>query len=294
MRYWHPFTESAVADLKADGIDEVVVLPLYPHFSISTSGSSFRELQRFGKWTNALRRCLCVVFAVGTTIQAMCARWLSSSPSKFAPVTIVEKAHIFFSAHGVPKSYVEEAGDPYQQEIQACAALIMAELETIVGHSNPHTLAYQSRVGPVEWLKPYTEEALEELGRAKTQDLVVVPISFVSEHIETLEEIDIEYRELATESGVVNFRRVRALDTYPPFIAGLADLVEASLEGPEVNLDQAAELATTVKLYPQEKWEWGWNNSSEVWNGRLAMVGFSAFLLELISGHGPLHAVGLL
>jgi ferrochelatase len=206
----------------------------------------------------------------------------------------VEQAHIFFSAHGVPKSYVEEAGDPYQQEIQACAALIMAELETIVGHSNPHTLAYQSRVGPVEWLKPYTEEALEELGRAKTQDLVVVPISFVSEHIETLEEIDIEYRELATESGVVNFRRVRALDTYPPFIAGLADLVEASLKGPEVNLDQAAELATTVKLYPQEKWEWGWNNSSEVWNGRLAMVGFSAFLLELISGHGPLHAVGLL
>ena len=72
----------------------------------------------------------------------------------------VEKAHIFFSAHGVPKSYVEEAGDPYQQEIQACAALIMAELETIVGHPNPHTLAYQSRVGPVEWLKPYTEEAL--------------------------------------------------------------------------------------------------------------------------------------
>jgi len=170
----------------------------------------------------------------------------------------------------------------------------MKELETILGSSNPHTLAYQSRVGPVEWLKPYTEEALEALGEAKTRDLVVVPISFVSEHIETLEEIDIEYRELATESGVVNFRRVRALDTYGPFIQGLADMVASSLEGPEVNLDQAAELPNTVKLYPQEKWEWGWNNSSEVWNGRLAMVGFSAFLLELVSGHGPLHALGLL
>lgn len=149
-------------------------------------------------------------------------------------------------------------------------------------------------MGPVEWLKPYTEEALEELGQAKTNDLVVVPISFVSEHIETLEEIDIEYRELATEAGVVNFRRVRALDTYAPFIEGLADLVATSLQGPEVSLDAAAELPNKVKLYPQEKWEWGWNNSSEVWNGRLAMVGFSAFLLELISGQGPLHALGLL
>ena len=294
MRYWHPFTESAVADIKADGIDEVVVLPLYPHFSISTSGSSFRELQRLRQMDERFEslplRCIRSWYDHPGYVRSMAeliAEQVRASDD-------VEKAHIFFSAHGVPKSYVEEAGDPYQQEIQACAALIMAELETIVGHPNPHTLAYQSRVGPVEWLKPYTEEALEELGRAKTQDLVVVPISFVSEHVETLEEIDIEYRELATESGVVNFRRVRALDTYPPFIAGLADLVVASLEGPEVNLDQAAELATTVKLYPQEKWEWGWNNSSEVWNGRLAMVGFSAFLLELISGHGPLHAVGLL
>jgi ferrochelatase len=294
MRYWHPFTESAVADIKADGIDEVVVLPLYPHFSISTSGSSFRELQRLRQMDERFEslplRCIRSWYDHPGYVRSMAeliAEQVRASDD-------VEKAHIFFSAHGVPKSYVEEAGDPYQQEIQACAALIMAELETIVGHPNPHTLAYQSRVGPVEWLKPYTEEALEELGRAKTQDLVVVPISFVSEHIETLEEIDIEYRELATESGVVNFRRVRALDTYPPFIAGLADLVVASLEGPEVNLDQVAELATTVKLYPQEKWEWGWNNSSEVWNGRLAMVGFSAFLLELISGHGPLHAVGLL
>lgn len=294
MRYWHPFTESAVADIKADGIDEVVVLPLYPHFSISTSGSSFRELQRLRQMDERFEalplRCIRSWYDHPGYVRSMAeliAEQVRASDD-------VEHAHIFFSAHGVPKSYVEEAGDPYQQEIEACTALIMAELEAIVGHSNPHTLAYQSRVGPVEWLKPYTEEALEELGRAKTQDLVVVPISFVSEHIETLEEIDIEYRELATESGVVNFRRVRALDTYPPFIAGLADLVVASLEGPEVNLDQAAELPTTVKLYPQEKWEWGWNNSSEVWNGRLAMVGFSAFLLELISGHGPLHAVGLL
>jgi ferrochelatase len=121
-----------------------------------------------------------------------------------------------------------------------------------------------------------------------------VPISFVSEHIETLEEIDIEYREIATEAGIRHFRRVPALDTDPTFISGLADLVQQALSGPEINLEQAARLPTKVKLYPQDKWAWGWNNSSEVWNGRLAMLGFSAFLLELISGRGPLHALGLL
>ena len=294
MRYWHPFTESAVADIKADGMDQVVVLPLYPHFSISTSGSSFRELQRLRQGDADFEklpiRCIRSWFDHPGYVRAMAELIAEEIRNSDAP----DQAHVFFSAHGVPKSYVEEAGDPYQKEIEACTALIMKELANVVGHENPHTLAYQSRVGPVEWLKPYTEEALEELGEAKTQDLVVVPISFVSEHIETLEEIDIEYRELATEAGVVNFRRVRALDTYPGFIEGLADLVTTSLEGPEVSLDAAAELPTKVKLYPQEKWEWGWNNSSEVWNGRLAMVGFSAFLLELISGHGPLHAMGLL
>ena len=294
MRYWHPFTESAVADIKADGMDEVVVLPLYPHFSISTSGSSFRELQRLRQGDAAFEklpiRCIRSWFDHPGYVRAMAELIAEEIRNSDVP----DQAHVFFSAHGVPKSYVEEAGDPYQKEIEACTGLIMKELAELLGHANPHTLAYQSRVGPVEWLKPYTEEALEELGAAKTQDLVVVPISFVSEHIETLEEIDIEYRELATEAGVVNFRRVRALDTYPRFIEGLADLVSTSLDGPEVSLDAAAELPTKVKLYPQEKWEWGWNNSSEVWNGRLAMVGFSAFLLELISGHGPLHALGLL
>ncbi len=294
MRYWHPFTESAVADIKADGVEEVVVLPLYPQFSISTSGSSFRELQRLRQADAAFSRlpirCIRSWYDHHGYIEAMgglIARQIRAAGDPAG-------AHVFFSAHGVPKSYVEEAGDPYQREIEACTLLIMQRLERELGHTNPHTLAYQSRVGPVEWLKPYTEDALHELGEAGVKDLVVVPISFVSEHIETLEEIDIEYREIATEAGVINFLRVPALDIDPTFIAGLADLVQEAMAGPEVNLDQAAELPTRVKLYPQDKWAWGWNNSSEVWNGRLAMVGFSAFLLELISGHGPLHALGLL
>ena len=290
MRYWHPFTESAVADMKADGIEQVVVLPLYAHFSISTSGSSFRELQRLRQGDERFAQL---------PLRAI-RSWHDHPGYLKAMAQLIEReidacvdpstAHVFFSAHGVPKSYVEEAGDPYQKEIESCAELIMKTL----GRENPWTLAYQSRVGPVEWLQPYTEEALEELGEKGVKELVVVPISFVSEHIETLEEIDIEYREIATEAGVSNFRRVPALDTDPTFIASLADLVETSLAGPEVDLDEAAALPARTKLYPQEKWSWGWNNSSEVWNGRLAMLGFSAFLVELISGHGPLHALGLL
>jgi ferrochelatase len=294
MRYWHPFTESAVADIKADAMDEVVVLPLYPQFSISTSGSSFRELQRLRqgdpRFSELPIRCIRSWYDHPGYIQAM----VGLISRKINEADNPPQAHVFFSAHGVPKSYVEEAGDPYQREIEACTRLIMQGLQRELGHSNPYTLAYQSRVGPVEWLKPYTDDALRDLGQDGVRDLVVVPISFVSEHIETLEEIDLEYAEIAHEAGISNFLRVPALNTDPVFIGGLADLVQQALDGPEVNLDQAAQLPKKVKLYPQDKWAWGWNNSSEVWNGRLAMLGFSAFLIELLSGKGPLHAIGLL
>jgi len=201
---------------------------------------------------------------------------------------------VIFSAHGVPKSYVEEAGDPYKQQIEDCSLLIINELEKCLGHSNPHTLSYQSRVGPVEWLKPYTEEVLADLGRSNVNDLIVVPISFVGEHIETLQEIDIEYKEIAVKAGIKNFRRVKALNTHPTFIEGLSDLVISCLEGPLVNIEEASQLPEKVKLYPQEKWQWGWNNSSEVWNGRVAMIIFLVLFVELISGSGPLHKLGIL
>jgi ferrochelatase len=201
-----------------------------------------------------------------------------------------DDVHIFFSAHGVPQSYVDDLGDPYQKEIQECTKLIMQTLN----RPNDHTLAYQSRVGPIEWLKPYTDEAIEELAQKGVKDLAVVPISFVSEHIETLEEIDIEYREVAEEAGIENFYRVPALNTHPVFINDLADLVEEALRAPQVNFSKVMRPQKTFKLYPQEKWEWGLTTTAEVWNGRLAMIGFLALVAELISGHGPLHFVGLL
>lgn len=135
---------------------------------------------------------------------------------------------IFFGAHGVCISYVGDAGDPYRDQMEECIYLIMQELKAR-GISNKHTLAYQSRVGPVQWLKPYTDEVLVELGQKGVKSLLAVPVSFVSEHIETLEEIDMEYKHLALESGIENWGRVPALGCTSSFITDLADAVIEAL-----------------------------------------------------------------
>ena len=290
MRYWYPFTEEAIARIKRDGIEELVVLPLYPQYSISTSGSSFRLLQKLWKEDPSLERIRYTVipswYARPGYVRAMAdliTQELDQLPDPNA-------GHVFFSAHGVPVSYVEEVGDPYQREIEHCVELIMQAL----GRPNAHTLAYQSRVGPVEWLQPYTEEAIAELAEQGVDNLVVVPISFVSEHIETLQEIDMEYREIAEEAGIETFRRVPALNTHPGFIDDMAAMVMETLEAPRRLFSDVVEPDKKVKIYPQEKSAWGLTPVAEVWNGRLAMVGFLALIVELMSGHGPLHLVGLL
>ncbi len=290
MRYWHPFTEEAIARIKRDRIENLVILPLYPQFSISTSGSSFRVLEEMWKEDPDLGQIEHTIIPSWYNnpgyLQAM-AQLIAQELEQFSAP---DQVHIFFSAHGVPQSYVDEAGDPYQQEIEDCTRLIMKTLN----RPNEHTLAYQSRVGPVEWLKPYTEDALQELGAQGMKDLLVVPISFVSEHIETLQEIDIEYREIAEEAGIENFQRVPALNTHPVFIDSLAQLVIESLEAKPCTFSEVTHPKENMKMYPQERWQWGMTTAAEVWNGRLAMVGFIALVLELISGHGPLHFVGLL
>ena len=290
MRYWHPFTEEAIARIKRDDVTRLVILPLYPQFSISTSGSSFRLLEKIWQEDPTINQIDYTVipswYQQPGYLQAM-AQLIAQELDHFPNP---DSVHIFFSAHGVPVSYVTEAGDPYQQEIEDCTALIMQTLN----RPNPHILAYQSRVGPVEWLQPYTEDALKELGAQGVEDLLVVPISFVSEHIETLQEIDIEYRHLAEESGIRNFQRVPALNTHPVFIDSLATLVVDALDAPSRHFSDVIHPKKKVKMYPQERWEWGMTTAAEVWNGRLAMIGFLGLVLELISGQGPLHFVGLL
>ncbi|MCT7973764.1 ferrochelatase [Laspinema olomoucense] len=290
MRYWHPFTEEAIARIKRDGVEQLVILPLYPQFSISTSGSSFRLLEKI--WTDnpslapQEHTVIPSWYQRPGYLQAM-AQLIARELDGFENP---DQVHIFFSAHGVPVSYVEEAGDPYQQEIEECTRLIVQTLN----RPNRHTLAYQSRVGPVEWLKPYTEDAIAELAAEGINDLLVVPISFVSEHIETLQEIDMEYREVAEEAGIEHFHRVPALNTHPVFIEDLANLVVEAIDAPPLTLDQVMRPQKNFKMYPQERWEWGMTTAAEVWNGRLAMLGFMGLLIELISGHGPLHFIGLL
>ena len=284
MRYWNPFTEEAIAQIKRDKIEELVVLPLYPQFSISTTGSSFRLLDRLWKADPELQKIKYTVVPswydnVGY-LQAMA----NLIATKLDQVKNPNEAYIFFSAHGVPVSYIEEAGDPYQKEIETCAALIMQKLN----RPNPYKLAYQSRVGPVEWLQPYTDVAIVELAEQGVKELVVVPISFVSEHIETLEEIDMEYREIAEHAGIETFARVPAPDTDPAFIQALADIVTKALSDRPIAFAETIQPQKGTKLYPQERWEWGMTQSAEVWNGRLAMLGFAILLLELWLGRGML------
>ncbi len=149
-------------------------------------------------------------------------------------------------------------------------------------------------MGPVEWLQPYTEDALQKLADEGVNELVVVPISFVSEHIETLQEIDMEYREVAEEAGIEHFHRVPALNTHPVFIDDLGNMVLEAMDAPSMTLAEVMHPQKQVKMYPPEQWEWGMTVSAEVWNGRLAMVGILAVLMELLLGRGPLHAIGLL
>ena len=290
MRYWHPFTEEAIAQIKQDKVEELVILPLYPQFSISTSGSSFRLLERLWKADPELQKIKYTVVPSWYNCPGYLQAMANLIGQTIDQVSDPSQAHVFFSAHGVPVSYVEEAGDPYQREIEDCAALIMNRLS----RANSYTLAYQSRVGPVEWLQPYTDEAIEDLAENGVKELVVVPISFVSEHIETLEEIDMQYREIAEQAGIETFARVPAPDTDPTFIKALADLAIQALRDQPILFSDTVRPQDNVKLYPQERWTWGMTPSAEVWNGRLAMLGLLAVLLELWLGRGPLHAIGLM
>jgi len=264
MRYWHPFTEEALEKIQKDGIQALVILPLYPQFSISTSGSSLRVLQEeFSKHATKYGDMVHTVVSSWyerpgyiKAISSLIKNELDSFTEEEieeAKATAPDLAplHILFSAHGVPQSYIE-AGDPYQKQIQACVAQIS---EAIKDPNVEIHLSYQSRVGPIEWLRPYTDDMLPDLGARGVRNLVVVPISFVSEHIETLEEIDIEYRELAEESGITNWRRCPALNTDSTFIDDMADMVMDALREPAQTVTEAcvANNVGDVELQPLDE-----------------------------------------
>lgn len=263
MRYWYPFTEQALECIVRDKIEALVIVPLYPQFSISTSGSSLRVLQEeFGKNSNKYKDLVHTVvpswYQREGYVQSMI-ELLMQQLNSFTKEELeaqkkanpnIKPKHVLFSAHGVPQSYIE-AGDPYEYQMTQCIELISQRLPDDV---QVH-LSYQSRVGPIEWLRPYTDDKLPELGALGVKNLVVVPISFVSEHIETLEEIDIEYRELAEHCGITAWRRCPALNTHPRFVQDMADLIYEALLEPVYTVTEAcvANCVRSVALQPLDE-----------------------------------------
>ncbi len=223
MRYWHPLIAQTVATLKAHGHDRVVLLPLYPQYSHTTSGSALSEFERQCRQQDYRPRLGIVrqwydepdyIEAIARAIEAEAARLPDPDPARI---------ELLLSAHGLPRRLVER-GDPYAEHIEATAAAVARRL----GWPNL-TLCYQSRVGPLEWLRPYTEDVIREKAAAGCKQMLVYPIAFVSDHIETLYELGIVYAEAARAQGIAHYRVVPALNDDPLLIAALKKLVLASL-----------------------------------------------------------------
>lgn len=223
MRYWHPMAPEVVATLKTRGYRRVILLPLYPQYSMTTTGSSANEFERECRRQNfqpeiRLIRSWYDQPAYQDAIVATLKRELAAFPDPDP-----ERVELLLSAHGLPRKIVD-AGDPYEKQIVATAAALRLKLGW------PHvTLCYQSRVGPLEWLKPYTEEVIRAKGRAGVRQMLVYPIAFVSDHVETLYELGRMYADLARECGIAHYRVAPALNADPLLIDTLRALVVDAL-----------------------------------------------------------------
>jgi ferrochelatase len=224
MRYWHPMTEEAVDALrKATPLDEIVLLPLYPHFSFATTLSSLKEWRRVYGKSNGNPKVSTVeqFYDHPRYVQAVVQR-VGLILRQFADSS---RIHLVFSAHGLPMSLVEK-GDPYPKQIEETVPLVCkAGSGQYPEWPRAHLLCYQSRVGPAKWLQPPLTGTIERLGHEGVKEMLVVPISFVTEHIETLHEINIEAREEAKKVGIEKFRMMPALGDSPLFIGALKELV---------------------------------------------------------------------
>jgi len=226
MRYWHPFTDEALDQLIEAACEEVILLPLYPQFSTSTTASSFNEWNRRIKARNLetkWKERMIQHYPTHPTYIASINQRIEEGLEKLPP-EIRPQVQLLFSAHGTPVSY-REAGDPYSFQIKESIEAVMQARS----HDRPHWLSYQSRVGPIKWLQPNTEDFLHTLAGYGVRHLLVVPIAFVSDHIETSHEIGIELKEIADELGFEYFVLTEGLNDMPLFIDTLEELVKAKL-----------------------------------------------------------------
>lgn len=215
MRYWKPLIKDVAASIK-NKYDKVILLPLYPHYSITTTGSSFNEWDRNYNGNNVTY--IKEYYDNPLYIKSLNER-IDETIQRF-PIEVQDKIVILFSAHGTPVSLVKN-GDPYSKQIKVTVDEVMKARN----NSHKHFLCYQSKVGPVKWLEPSTDQMIIERAEANDKNLLVVPISFVSDHVETLFELDIEYREVADKSGIENFIVMKGLNDSPTFVEGLKNLV---------------------------------------------------------------------
>jgi ferrochelatase len=227
MRYSRPSIEDALEAMRADGVRRVVTLTLFPHYTRATTGSTESELARIlarSPWKGG-------IFSItGVDRFSDDPRYLDAMAEvarrayESFPARTRERIVILFSAHALPQKMIDR-GDPYLEQIEATRAGILERLSV----PNRHLLGFQSRTGPVRWTGPGVDELLRDLGKEGVREVLVIPLSFVSDHIETLYEIDLLFAEIARDAGIIDFRRPAALNDHPLFIEALAGLVERHL-----------------------------------------------------------------
>jgi len=228
MRYWHPLTAETAAAVRAASLDALVLLPLYPQYSLATTASSVKEWNRIyrpglagpaGPSGKRAGKLVEEFHAHPLYISALVERIATSLTHFDDP----HKVHLVFSAHGLPLSLIAK-GDPYERQVGETMRAVLAR----GGWPNAHSLCYQSRVGRQKWLEPALGPTIERLAAAGEKHLLLIPISFVTEHIETLHEINIEARAQALHAGVEQFEMMPAVGDSPRFIDALADLVRSA------------------------------------------------------------------
>lgn len=223
MRYWKPLTAETVPKVENGNYKKVVMLPLYPHFSVSTTGSSFNEWKRFYKgdlskfiYINDYYENVFYIKAINERIEEALLKF---------PEEIRKEVQLVFSAHGTPVSYVKK-GDPYSKQIaKTISAVMKARM-----HSHDHHLCFQSKVGPAKWLEPSTDNKIKELASKGKRHLLIIPISFVSDHVETLFELGIEYRHVADDAGIKNYIVMTGLNDSNTFVEALKQLTLEKLD----------------------------------------------------------------
>jgi protoporphyrin/coproporphyrin ferrochelatase len=222
MRYWHPFTSEATAQVREAECDELVLLPMYPQYSSTTTGSSLNEWQR--RYTGDLPvHCVESFYRNPAYLDSVVEK-INEALARFS---VANRPEIIFSAHGVPMSVIEK-GDPYQRQIEETVRLLMDR----GGWPNPHRLCYQSKVGASKWLQPSLHQTLKKLSTERVREVCVVPVAFVSDHVETLGEIDHEAREEAGQLSIKQFEMTDGLNDSPTFISALVQIVHEALAEP--------------------------------------------------------------